>query len=59
MSKKDRELALQRLEIVNAKRADTFMNRDVVFVTWDEEKQEEKLIYLPYMRYFVFICKYM
>lgn len=57
MSRADRAAALMRLEILNAKKADTFINRDVVFVTQWEDDQAEKALHLPHMKYFHFLSQ--
>ncbi len=57
MSRKDREDALMRLEIVKAKKNNTFIDRRVVYVLWDEETGIERAVYLPFKRYFDFLSK--
>jgi len=53
MSRADREAALMRLEINNAKKTDTFINREAVFVLWEDGK--ERHVHLPHMKYFIFL----
>lgn len=55
MSRKDRTAALKRLEIMNAKKADTFINRNVVFVMWEDG--QERHVHLPHMKYFHFLSQ--
>lgn len=55
MSRADRAAALMRLEINNAKKTDTFINRNVVFVIWEDG--QERIVHLPYMKYFKFLSQ--
>ena len=55
MSRADRAAALMRLEINNAKKNDTFINRATSFVLWEDGK--ERIVHLPHMKYFRWISQ--
>lgn len=55
MNRNDRANALMRLKINNAKKTNTFINRNVVFVMYEDG--QERNVHLPYMKYFKFLSQ--
>ncbi len=47
-----REDMAMRVEILKAKQADTFINREVIYVL-----EDGRCIHLPHMKYFKWICQ--
>lgn len=53
MSRAEAAAAKMRHEIRKAKESDTFINRSVTFVLYEDGA--ERFVHLPHMKYFVFL----